>query len=151
MNTLAGRYICFTLGKDQYAIPLLQVKEVIGMVATTPIPQAPSHFIGIMNLRGQVISVLNLSNKLKLNRTAEKKDTTIIILEFANSSFGVAVNSVDSVITYTEEEISLQSEFEVKAQPGILGVAKKDKTLTLLLDLKEVLNLGHVEDIPVAA
>lgn len=57
MSTLAGRYICFTLGKVQYAIPLLQVKEVIGMVPTTPIPKAPSHFIGIMNLRGQVISV----------------------------------------------------------------------------------------------
>ena len=142
MDSLAGRYICFTLGQNQYAIPLLQVKEVIGMVPTTPVPQSPSHLMGIINLRGHVISVLNLSNKLKLK--AENANSTIIILEFANSSYGVAVNSVDCVMSYESNEISPPTEFENHSNSGVLGVGKKDKSLTLLLDLKEVLNLGHV-------
>lgn len=151
MNSLAGRYICFTLGQNNYAIPLLQVKEVIGMVPTTPIPQSPSHFMGIINLRGQVISVLNLSNKMDIDVTSKDNNSTIIILDIENSSMGVAVNSVDSVISFETDEISPPGEYEVNSHAGVLGVGKKDKALTLLLDLKEVLSLGHVAAQPLAA
>ena len=60
------RFLEFTLGSEDYAIPLLSVREVISVPETTPIPKAPTHFLGIMNLRGQVISVVDLRTKLKI-------------------------------------------------------------------------------------
>lgn len=86
---------------------------------------------------------MNLSDKMRLQKEEEEQDSTIIILDFDKKSYGVAVNSVDCVMTYESSEISLPTELERQTKAGILGVAKKDKSLTLLLDLQEVLNLNH--------
>lgn len=142
-STLAagGRYLCFSLGKEKFAIPLLQVKEVIGNIETTPIPQAPPHFKGIMNLRGQVISVIDLRAKLKLGKPDSTTETTIIILDFDALSLGVIVDSVDSVVAYEGKDLSAPPDMELAGRTNyVIGVARSEKSLTLILDLKAVLN-----------
>ncbi|MBL7543385.1 MAG: chemotaxis protein CheW [Bdellovibrionaceae bacterium] len=137
-----GRYLCFTLGKDKFAIPLLQVKEVIADVETTNIPQAPPYFQGIMNLRGQVISVIDLRVKLKLGKPEKSPETTIVILDLSPLILGVVVDSVDSVVEYEGADISPAPDTDSLLKTDyILGVARSEKTLTLLLDLAKVLNV----------
>jgi purine-binding chemotaxis protein CheW len=143
LNTdLAGRYICFTLGTQDFAIPLLQVKEVIGNIEITPIPQSPSYYKGIMNLRGQVIPVIDLRTKLGIQK-GKAKEVTIIILDFTPHSIGVIVDSIESVNSYGPNDISAaeESDFFIKSD-FILGVAKKDKRLTMILHLKAILNIS---------
>ncbi len=140
-SNTAGRFLCFSLGKDKYAIPLLQVKEVIGNAETTALPQAPAHFKGIMNLRGQVISVIDLRTKLKLPKPGSAHESTIIILDFGALSLGVEVDSVDCVTAYTEKEVSPSPDTESSIKADyITGVARTENSLTLILDLKKVLN-----------
>ena len=135
---LAGRYICFSLGKEKFAIPLLQVKEVIGNIEVTPIPQSPNYFKGIMNLRGQVISIIDLSTKLKIPKSADTKETTIVILDMEQMSLGIIVDSVECVEFFNGNDISHSNEFDSTLKTNILGVAKKAGSMTLLLDLKGV-------------
>jgi purine-binding chemotaxis protein CheW len=136
-----GRFLCFTLGKEKFAIPLLQVKEVLGNVETTAIPQAPPHFKGIMNLRGQVISVIDLRTKLKIGKPDITPETTIIIMDFAPLCLGVIVDSVDRVAMFESKELSEPPDTDSSMKADfITGVARTENCLTLILDLKSMLN-----------
>lgn len=137
----SGRFLCFTLGKEKFAIPLLQVKEVLGNVETTAIPQAPPHFKGIMNLRGQVISVIDLRTKLKIGKPDITPETTIIIMDFAPLCLGVIVDSVDCVAMYESKDLSEPPDTDSSMKADfITGVARTENSLTLILDLKAMLN-----------
>lgn len=142
VTNLAGRYICFTLGNEKYAIPLLQVKEVIGKIAITPIPKSPIYYEGVMNLRGQVIPVIDLRTKLGVKK-GTAQDVTIIILDFNPHCLGVIVDSIESVNTYEAQDISIADEGDtfIKSE-YILGIAKKDKLLTMILHLKAIFNIA---------
>lgn len=140
------RYLAFDLSQEQYAIPLFKVKEVIGMIDMTPIPGAPSHFRGVINLRGQVISVIDLRAKLKLAPEKPTPETSIIILDVADFSMGVIVDSVNSVFPLAPADISPASEVNLLSKAAFLsGIAKRDHRLTLLLEIDAILNLQEIK------
>src|SRR5258708_2612365 len=101
-----GRYLSFSLGKEEYAIPLLKVKEVIAVPDTTPVPFTPAHFLGMMNLRGQVISVVDLRLKLGMKKVDRTEETAVIIIDLDPIFLGIVVDSVNKVLNLTEGEIS---------------------------------------------
>ncbi|HEY8278450.1 MAG TPA: chemotaxis protein CheW [Bdellovibrionota bacterium] len=139
------RYLAFSLGKEQYAIPLLQVKEVIAHTETTPVPYTPQYFKGIMNLRGQVISVIDLRLKFKMTTKENSRQTAFVILDLSPLSLGVVVDSVDTVLSLTKEEISPTPDVESSTPTDYVeGVARKDKKLVLLLNIAKTLS---VEDL----
>lgn len=141
-NDLSGRYICFSINKEKFAIPLLQVKEVIGNAKTTPIPKSPPYFRGIMNLRGQVISILDLKSKLEMGKPNDDVRATIIILDFETVSVGVVVDTVDCVSTFKKSDIGDAEDVDTLIKNKfVIGVAKSDNALTLLIDLKAALNV----------
>lgn len=141
-----GRYLCFSLGKEKFAIPLLQVKEVIANTETTNIPQAPAYFKGIMNLRGQVISVIDLRSKLKVGKAETTAETTIVILDVNSLSLGVIVDSVNSVTAYDTEMISDPPDHDSSLKTDyIVGVAREKEHLTLILDLQKALNTDDMK------
>lgn len=142
----AGRFLCFSLGKEKFAMPLLQVKEVIANTETTTVPQAAAHFRGIMNLRGQVISVIDLRVKLKAGKPETTPETTIVILDVNGLSLGVVVDSVSSVTTFEQSAISEPPVHDSSVKTDyIFGVARHGKDLTLLIDLKKVLNTDDLK------
>jgi len=146
-NGEAQRYLAFSLCGEEYAIPLLKVKEVIALSEITPVPYTPPHFKGIMNLRGQVISVMDLRLKFRMAKPEITSETAIIILDLAPLSLGVIIDSVDSVLAVEPTEISPPPDLEVGVQKDHLtGVARKDKKLVLLLDIAKALS---VEDIKI--
>jgi purine-binding chemotaxis protein CheW len=135
------RFLCFSLCVEEYAVPLLSVREVIGVPDITPIPFTPSHFKGIMNLRGQVISVIDLRTKFNIKPT-EKSETSVIICDIGESSLGVVVDSVNSVIHPEANEVSSRPNIESsKNTDFISGVYRRGENLVLLLDVNKALSV----------
>jgi purine-binding chemotaxis protein CheW len=140
------RYLAFLLGKEQYAIPLLQVKEVIEMSEPTPIPEAPPYFLGIINLRGQVISVIDLRSKLRVAKSENGPKTAIVILDIDPAlSLAVIVDRVNSVLAFHHEDISAAPDMRSTNNPYLTGVARKDNRLTLILDIRTALGIKDIE------
>lgn len=146
-NAELSRFIEFSLGKEDYAIPLLMVREVISVPDTTPIPKSPGHFLGIMNLRGQVISVVDLRKKLKVE-TKQDNEEAVIIVDIGGMNIGVVVDSINKVLAFSSEEVSDMPEVENQMNTHyIFGVYKKENSLTILLDIAKVLDLKDLEAI----
>jgi purine-binding chemotaxis protein CheW len=142
-----SRFIEFSLGAEDYAIPLLMVREVISVPDTTPIPKSPPHFLGIMNLRGQVISVVDLRKKLKIE-TSMNKEEAVIIVDIGGMNIGVVVDSINKVLAFSSEDVSEMPEVESQNNTQyIFGVYKKESSLTILLDIAKVLDLKDMEAI----
>lgn len=137
------RHLVFSLSDSKYSIPLLKVREVIGQTPITPIPRMPGHFRGIMNLRGQVIPVLDLRAKLKLNASLHTEESAIVIVDLAPRSLGVIVDSVDQVQTIDLDQIQAPQLIDVALESGFLdGVAKCGEELVLMLNVQNALGTG---------
>ncbi len=135
------RYLCFNLGTEEFAIPLLTVREVMGLPETTSIPQTPPHFLGIMNLRGQVISLMDLRVKLGIKPTVSE-ETVAIILDFGEYCLGVVVDQVNSVQELSAEEVADKPTLDTsKASDFITGVFKKQDHLILILNISKALSI----------
>ncbi len=140
-----NRYLSFTLGEEDYAIPLLSVKEVIAVPEITPIPFSPPHFLGIMNLRGQVISVIDLRQKFQI-KTQKSSETAIIICDVESLCLGVVVDSINSVLAPSADEISNRPEMQSQRNTDyITHVCRRDKKLILFLDVAKTLGVGDMQ------
>lgn len=136
-----ARYLTFSLGAEEFAIPLLAVKEVIAVPELTPIPFSPEHFLGMMNLRSQVIPVIDLRQKLEVKPHSGKTETAVIICDIGAESLGVKVDSVNSVVTPSLAEISPKPEARGHRNSDfVLAVYRRGKALILLLDIAKVLD-----------
>ncbi len=136
------RFIEFSLGTEDYAVPLLMVREVISIPETTPIPKAPKHFVGLMNLRGQVISIVDLRNKLNIKATDSTLDNAVIIIDFEGVNIGIIVDSINKVLAFAKEDIQEMPELQSQVNSDyILGVYKKEDGLTVLLDIAKCLDV----------
>lgn len=135
------RFLVFSLGAEDYAIPLLRVKEVIGIPKVTPIPQSPSHILGLINLRGSIISLMDLSQKLNI-KSKGKEESSVIICDLNGIYIGVVVDSINSVVTPKVDEISNTPPMEnAKASQYVSAVYRRDKNLILFLDLEKLLSV----------
>lgn len=146
-NGTAERFLSFSLGKEQYAIPLLSVKEVIAVPEITPIPHTPPHFLGLMNLRGQVISVIDLRQKLGI-KSDGGAETSIIICDLDPLCVGVVVDSINSVLAPDPSQISdpppVQS---TKNTDYITGVCRIEQDLVVLLHIGKALSVEDMRAI----
>jgi len=149
MTASSNRFLVFSLQNENYAIPLLSVREVIAMPEVTPVPQSPAHFVGIMNLRGQIISILDLRQKFGL-KTQFNPETSVIILDLDGSSLGVVVDSVNSVINPTESELSEPPDLEqTKNSDAIIKIYRDKNSMILILDVWKMLSKSekkHLEN-----
>lgn len=139
--TLNDRYMEFRSGPDLYALPLLNVREVIAVPETTPIPFAPSHFKGIMNLRGQIISVIDLRLKLG-QKTAAGSENAVIICLIGQMTIGMIVDSVESVLTVDPAHVAAKPEgLSAQKTNFIQSVYKRDGELLLFVDIAKLLDV----------
>jgi purine-binding chemotaxis protein CheW len=140
-NSNRERFLSFSLGTEEYAVPLLAVREVIALPEYTPVPYTPSYFLGIMNLRGQVISIMDLRQKLGIKPGVDT-ETAVIICDLNGASIGVVVDSVNTVLNPETADLSEKPEIQSNRPTDyITGVYRKDKKLILFLDLSRSLSL----------
>lgn len=145
------KYLTFTLCNEKYGIPLSSVKEIIGITDTTPVPQVPSYFKGLINLRGKIISIIELRKKLKISseQTLERQKTSIVITEVGDTLIGSVVDDVNEVIGLHPDQIQPTSNIQSRVSHELItGVARVENSrLILLLDIEKVLDLKELEEI----
>ena len=147
-----GRFLEFSLGEENFAIPLLQVRELISIPETTPIPNAPSYFLGIMNLRGQVISVVDLRKKMNITEKQNNQETAVIIIEINGINMGVVVDSINKVLAVRREDFQDVPEIESQLNAEFIqGIFKQEHGLVVLMNLEKVLNLNDLKLVKNAA
>lgn len=146
-HSTGERFIHFSLGKEDYAIPLLRVREVIAPPEVTAIPQTPNYFLGIMNLRGQVITVLDLRTKLGI-KPLNGPEMAVIIADLGGLCVGIVVDSINSVLSPKADELREKPDLPAaKAAEYVTGVYRGQNKLVLLLDVVKVLSLEDHQSI----
>lgn len=147
LTDLQSRFMCFTLSAEKFAIPLLAVREVIAMPELTPVPFTPPHFLGIMNLRGQIISVMDLRKKFKMPSEIGE-ETAVIICDIGGTNIGIVVDSVDMVLSQDDVDLSEKPEtFRGKDSEYVAGVMSYKDKLIVLMDIAKTLDLKDLEAI----
>jgi purine-binding chemotaxis protein CheW len=139
-----GKYLTFSLGGEEYGIGILKVKEIIGMMTITPVPQTPSFVKGVINLRGKVIPVIDLRLRFAMETTAYTERTCIIVVEIRGEAgsvpMGIVVDAVSEVLNIRAADIENTPTFGVKLNTDfILGMAKTEGGVKILLDIDKVL------------
>ena len=144
-----GKYLTFSLNREEYGIGILIVKEIIGMMPITSVPKTTEFVKGVINLRGKVIPVVDLRLKFIMDAIPYSERTCIIVVEIEAESgtilIGIVVDAVSEVLNIKEEETeetpafgtSLNTEF-------ILGMAKIEGVVKILLDINKVLSVSEI-------
>jgi len=158
-NAVRVQYLSFTLRETDYAVGILRVKEILQYEPTTRVPSTPRSVRGVINLRGQVVPVIDLAAKFGLGETEPTRLTCILIvealLEGAPTVIGVLADSVLEVIELGPDDVEPTPAFGTHVKVDfLLGVGKIGKRFVLLLDLDRVISADEKElarDIGVAA
>ncbi|MFO7715047.1 chemotaxis protein CheW [Desulfosarcina sp.] len=151
-----GKYLTFSLSEEEYGIGILKIKEIIGMMAITSVPQTPPFVKGVINLRGKVIPVVDLRLRFGMSSIAYDERTCIIVVEIGahgvNVVIGIVVDSVSEVLNIKGEDIEDTPTFGTRLNTDyILGMAKMDGKVKILLDIAEVLGADDLEAMAKAA
>src|SRR5688572_18719611 len=153
---LAGKYLTVVLENEAYGIAVLKVREIIRMQKITPVPQMPGFVKGVINLRGRVIPVVDL--RVKFGLKAEFAERTCIVVVQVKLpteqivQMGLVVDSVEEVVTLTDEEIEPTPDFGTKVDTSyLLGMAKVKGQVKTLLDIDRVVAPETVQAIAQAA
>ena len=136
------RLITFILGEEKYGLDILKVRELISFPeGLTRIPGMPDYIIGMFNLRGLVIPVMDLREKFNMPGEERHEFSVIIIVEVDNKNIGLTVDSVSDVIFVKEEDMQDTSELAVNVDTKFIkGVAKTKDEMVILLDIDYLLS-----------
>jgi purine-binding chemotaxis protein CheW len=153
---LAGKYMTFKLAKEEYALEILKVREIIGLMDITRVPRTREYIRGVINLRGKVIPVVDLRLKFGMDRVEATDQTVIIVVQYTfkdqDLTMGILVDEVVEVLDIQGSQIEPPPNFGTGSidTEFILGVGKADKRVIFLLDIGKVLttdDVGHVQKI----
>jgi purine-binding chemotaxis protein CheW len=147
-----GKYLTFALGKEEYGLQILKVREIIGYMDITAVPRTPAFVKGVINLRGQVISVIDLRTKFGMESAPKTDETCIIVVEIPfqgrKLSTGIIVDRVSEVLSIASENIEEPPSFGSSvATDFILGMGKIGQSVKILLDIDKVLTSEEATDI----
>jgi purine-binding chemotaxis protein CheW len=144
-----GKYLTFTLAEEEYGIGILKIKEIIGMLPITSVPQTPNFVKGVINLRGKVIPVIDLRLRFGMGEIDYTERTCIIVVEIDGQAgkvlIGIVVDSVSEVLNVKGDDIADTPAFGTKLNTEyILGMAKKERGVKILLDIDRVLSSREI-------
>jgi purine-binding chemotaxis protein CheW len=135
--------VVFKLATEEYAIDIGHVSEIRKMLAITRVPKTPEYYLGVMNLRGSVLPVIDLKKRLSLPDTKKTEDSRIIILRVDDISFGVTVDAVSEVSIIDKADIEPPSSIDTNVESRfVAGVGKHNNRLLIMLSVKEIVGLA---------
>ena len=152
MVEMEGKYLTFVLDKEEYGIGILKIKEIIGMMPVTPVPQTPDYVKGVINLRGKVIPVVDLRLRFVMDEIDYTERTCIIVVEIEGQAgivlIGIVVDAVSEVLNIKGEDIEETPTFGTKLNTEyILGMAKMEGGVKILLDIDQILTHQEIESV----
>ncbi len=149
-NAEAGQYLIFTLGGEPFAIGILNIREIIEYGDLTEVPMMPEVVRGVINLRGAVVPVVDLSARFGRGRTAIQRRSCVVIVEVAGEDdrqvVGVLVDSVNEVQDIPADQIEPPPSFGARLRAEfIAGMARLGSRFVIVLDVRRVLSLEDLE------
>lgn len=150
------QYLTFLLGGEMFAIAILNIKEIIEYGSLTEVPMMPGFIRGVINLRGSVVPVVDLSVRFGRNRTEVSRRTCIVIIEVENADekhdIGVMVDSVSEVLEIPRSEIEPPPAFGAKIRVDFMaGMGKVAGKFVIILDANKVLSVDELSMLGQAA
>ena len=147
----AKQYLTFMLGGEMFSIGILCIKEIIWYANLTEVPMMPACIRGVINLRGAVVPVMDLSSRFGKPSTPVTKSTCIVIVEIETQTegehlnMGVVVDSVQAVLEIPASEIEPSPSFGAKIRPDFIeGIAKVNNKFVILLNVNRVLSTEEI-------
>lgn len=144
-----GKYLTFHLGREEFGIQVVHVREIMGLQDITAVPQTPPFLKGVINLRGKIIPVVDLRLKFGFQQAEYTSSTCIIVVQVRRPEeaiqMGLIVDRVAEVLNLTTEEIDDTPDFgDGSTAPHLLGIAKVKGSVKILLNIDQVLTLQEL-------
>lgn len=148
-NSTEKQYVVFMVGNEEFGVNIKQTKEIISATNLTFIPNAPDFVNGVINLRGEIVPVVDLHKRLSLQKKEEQEvEEKIIIVELDSNLIGMKVKDVKEIIRLNENDIGKAPEITQGInRKYVSGVGKLDERLLILLDLNRILSRQEIEEI----
>lgn len=145
MELHEGKYLTFCLGREDYGIPILQVREIIGMMEITCVPKTPGFVKGVINLRGKIIPIMDLRLKFGMQEIGYTERTCIIVVEVyikqAKRTMGIVVDTVSEVVNINQNEIEAAMDYGARVEGDFLtGMGKVKGKVVMLLNIEKIVN-----------
>lgn len=135
------KFLTFYLAGEEYGIEILKVQEIIGLLPITRVPQTPPFIRGVINLRGKVISVVDLRLKFGMEEIDATSETCVIVVQTVGMEMGIVVDKVSEVLAIASTEIDDTPSFGTAVSTDyILGIGKSQGKVKLLLNIDRVLS-----------
>ena len=143
--------VSFKLGSEEYGVDIAQVQEINRMVAVTHVPRAPQFMEGVINLRGQLIPIIDLRARFGMPRAEHTKNTRIVVTEIGAKRVGMVVDSVSEVLRLPLAQIEDAPEMIAGVETEyIRGVGKIEDRLIILLDLGKIITGSEKRELETA-
>ncbi|MEJ1237164.1 chemotaxis protein CheW [Chryseolinea sp. T2] len=153
MKNATNTYLTFTLGDEKFAIPVDHVQEVVEFGHVTKVPNSPEYMLGIINLRGKILPLLDTKLKLGLPATAKSQKSRIMVLDLLleddkGLQIGAMVDHAREVIELNSNEIQDAPEFEdLKSTAPIKGIVNRQGDITMIMDIAKVFSTAEVAEL----
>jgi len=147
------KYLTFNLGSEQYGLEILKVREIIGLMDITTVPQTPDFVRGVINLRGKVIPIIDLRSKFSMDSVEDTEQTCIIVVDFIEDKnpiqMGVIVDSVYEVLDINVSDIDDPPRFSNTVSTSFIqGIAKVSDGVKILLKIEDILTTDEIKGLP---
>lgn len=135
----AMQFVCFKLASEEYAVPIIEVQEVIRIQKITPLPQTPKFCLGVINLRGNVISVFDMRKKMKLGEKQFDGTMKIIVARVEEEVFSMVVDEILENVKLEPRQIDVAPAVKMKVEKDcIAGIGELEGRMITILNLKKV-------------
>jgi purine-binding chemotaxis protein CheW len=143
MNETSRQYVTFSLGKELFGVEVTRTREILSLTPVTRIPQTPEYMLGVINLRGQVVPVVDMRLKLGLPIKEETEDTCIIVVEVQVDgepiTVGALADAVREVLEIRSDQIEPPPRLGTRLKTEFInGMGKVDDAFLILLDIDRV-------------
>ncbi len=139
-SNVLNQYLTFRLNSQLFCIGIETVREINQMVDIVPIPQTPEFIIGVMNLRGKIIPVIDLRAKFGLGSLERSKESCVIIIDCEVGLIGIAIEAVQDVITLSESQIEIPEALDHNKLNYIKGLGKIESKIFVIIDIVNTLS-----------
>jgi purine-binding chemotaxis protein CheW len=142
-----GRYLLFKLGNELYGSPLLGIREVVEPQETKPIPNTSKYFVGVINIRGKIVGVVDLRTKLTIDEI-ETKEMALLVFDTEAGPMAGLVDKVEAVVRISSSEIEKKPSVKTTVPIDfMIGIAKEAERLITLIDLNRMLGADELVQI----
>ena len=144
----SSQVVSFCLGEEEYGVDIMTVQEIILYGCITQVPEVPEHVLGVINLRGNVIPILNLRRRFGMPDQAPEDATRIVVMNLNGRTVGVVVDGVNEVLRLGEDEVSpTPQSLSGAGKDYITGLARRGERLLILLDMARLLGSGELGEV----